>query len=328
MKIGYRRWSRPIGTSPDEKFSISGWFEKRLAFLKLLEDRGHSVEMLSGLTKESAQAFGQSVFKFPAEELDLLFIEMSNENVLQNYKVIAESMGIMNTVKCPIILLWDDPAITLKIRQPQELPKIKMEKMNFTVFINAEAELGDVDWPSFFAPEVRENIGTVKFEFFPFGALLTQLEIADNPEKDSLVYIGGHGGGRLKDLEIIRAQLPLEIFYKQTSYPYELHGEAPRQPERLNFYRKYMCNLGLQDSTHKRLKWHTGRCFHALAAGIPSLVDKNSVLAKYFTPCDFDRTNDGYDYVRTVRRQAVENSRRALTGLNQIINLTLEKYGL
>lgn len=332
MKIGYRRWSRPVGLSPDEKFKISGWYEKRLAFLEMLEDRGHECQMLSGLTKESAQAFGQSIFRFPVEELDLLFIEVSNKNVFQNYKVIAESVEILNRATCPVILLWDDPELKMdihtSIRSP--LPRLEMKSRDYEVWVNAEYIPGNEDKleRTLFPVCGRVPHGKTHFKFFPFGALLKYEASPSVYKYDDLVYVGGHSGGRLKQLEFINKWVILSIYYSSKSYPIPINGEPPRQPERKAFYGQYLANLGLQDSLHKKLGWHTGRCFHALAGGIPSIVEQDSVLAKYFTGGNLENIIKGKQFIHENRASEYHKSICKVRALSDVISINLKSHGL
>lgn len=334
MLIGYRRYSSPIGISPHEKSRVSGWVEKRKALLGLLHDRGHEVLLLSPPTANSKGLYSLENNKNRAKDMDALFIEMSNHNLLHNYEAIAETVNMMNECGCPVFILWDDPELKIDThRNKYPLPKLKLDEA--IIFVNAEYIEPDSDAASrALFRRTSCTVGKPVFEFFPIVSIMEYNTLKESPNTlpfwdiEDCIYIGGTSGGRDKVLQGIQSVIPLTIFSEYKGDLLKVAGQRPPQNERRNCYSNFATNLGLQDKKHKRLGWLTGRCFHALSAGTPSLVEADSNLAKYFTPYTLDNLAGQLEMCKAQREECVQESIKKVLTLKKQLLLTLEKYGM
>lgn len=331
MKIGYRRWSTPIGLSDKETCKISGWLEKRKALLKFLEERGHEVLLMSRATPPSKGMWDHKANLEKINDIDCLFIEMSNHNLLHNYKDVAESVRILNEVTCPVYVLWDDPELEFHIWS-NKMNDLWIKKDKITVFANCENIEGNEDYlEGLIYYKQHIEVKETKFEFFPIVSLLNYEDHSFSKAeqiKMKVVYLGGPSGGRKAEILKLRQHIPIEVYYNTKSWPIPIDGEAPLQVERLNFYSSFIANIGLQDHKHKKLGWLTGRCFHALMAGTPSLVPEDSNLAKYFTTYNHENIQDKLEDCMTDRDELVERQKAKISGLKWKLIDTLEKYGI
>lgn len=327
MKIGYRRWSSPIGLSDKETCKISGWLEKRKALLRFLQSRGHQMIMLSKPTKHSAHIYNYEQHKQWESQIDCLFIEMSNHNLFHNYDTVKESVELLARVNCPIYILWDDPELELHIWS-SKFNEFFINKDKVVVFTNAENISGNEDEllkAIYYKPHI--DIKETVFEFFPIVGLLDygarNSRAAFFPRKQELVYLGGGSGGRSPKLLAIKEQVPLKIFYHAKNYTFPIDGDAPLQVNRLEFYAEYAANLGIQDKKHDTFGWLTGRGFHALMAGTPTLVEEHSNLAKYFPTYNMQNLAEKFQYVCDNRETVIADSINKIDGLKLQLSLTL-----
>lgn len=336
MIIGYRRWAGTMGNSLGEKYTTSGWHEKRQALLQLLKARKHEVVLLSPPTRES-----QGLWDYPRnltqlKKIQLLLVEISHHNLLFNYDSVAVTVQILNEVngQCPIIFLYDDPALKIDIWR-KDMPSLSLNLDKAVMFVNADLE-GDL--PDALAQRMfywkAIAIKEIVMEKFPIAGILeyqppTQTSIFDFAERQGLVYIGGASGGRGKKLLAMREKVPLKVFYSSgKKHPFPLDGDAPKQTERSAFYARFSANLGLADTMHKKYRWYTGRFFHALRAGTPSLIEEDNPLAEWFVPFNANNIQEQYEYIQNHSVEAVEKAQKLIPQLKSTLLLTLQKYGL
>lgn len=276
MNIGYRRWSLSMGFSQNEQYVKAGWFEKRIAFIETLKKRGHHVVLLSNPSRVNPKAW--DVEKNKQEKINLFFVELSAPNLLFQYdtiKMTVEMIVKFQDLGVPVIFLWDDPEMKLKISNATEKSSFKnlsLHLKNCIVWANALGEKEELS-KAFYYPHGFE-IENFTIEFAPFFALLDYPEHASTFTKPKAIYLGNKSGGRKKILKRITSETTDIITEKE---------ETPKQNERKKFYSQYLFNLGISDKVHKQLKWFTGRMFHALAAGIPSVVEEGNFLSSHFS---------------------------------------------
>jgi len=181
------------------------------------------------------------------KEYDILFLEFSSCNYNFYKEAIDETNDILKTFKGRVIFLLDDPEI---------IPKIDRE---ITVWANA-----DMDY------NLKKEFGYKFFkkelpiDNFPFHGLMTPKEIT--PHKiDRAVYYGNSTGGRLKKIIASKLQIPLDVYGKQKNYPFKVNENLPKQHERSDFYKQYLCSICIKDNKHKKYKWLTVGVFCWLA---------------------------------------------------------------
>jgi hypothetical protein len=248
---------------------------------------------------------------------------MSSENLFFNTARIAKTVEVARhfiAANKPIFLLYDDPELKLQVAGGK-LDVGPLDFKRLTVWANAD--LGDEGKAALSRSVIYHRSAScadLVFENFPFNALLTYPEAVNSYVKDTAVYIGDHTGGRLKALQ--QVAFPLEIYYTSKNYPLTLAGKPPRQPERPAFYGQYRMTLGLQDSRHKKLRWFTGRLFHALSAGVPSVVPDDSFLAEWFTPISH------WEHAWNNRADAYAQAIQLIYAQQQQITSLLDHHGL
>lgn len=183
-------------------------------------------------------------------QFDKILVEFGSLNYMFHRHDIDFSNEILKSGKAIFIL--DDPDL---------MPK---DIFGAPVWVNAEAEACQKKWH-------------VPCETFPVYAL--QDMKPSKPHNRGVVYYGGTSGGREKLLVKYMVLIPeLEIYGDQKDYKHMKPKEPPTQSERADFYSNFMACLNVTDGVHKKLKWNTGRKFHAIMAGCP--VVEEDVMMK------------------------------------------------
>jgi hypothetical protein len=254
MKIAYRRMSGAIGTSQLETGTRGLWFEKRGALYRALVTRGHTVDYVNRMTRYSQQLEEP---KFDARTHDLLMVEFGSNNERFNGKDLDRTREMVDQHAGPIVFICDDPDLPY-------LWKTVGDGTKWSMWMNATRPQPFGGCP----PSVRCYDA-------PFAALLPDPKPVSHEHTDRLVYMGRALGRKSTMKKILEAQLPLDIFSNPKDwkdYPVQVH-EPPTQVERSNFYGTKLGCLVLADNKHKELGWRTGRAYHALYAGCPSVVE-------------------------------------------------------
>ncbi len=285
MLIAYRKYSLPIGLTPAEQYTTGGWHEKRSALIRALEGRGHEVIMISPPTKLSRGLwdYESNLQRRP----EYIIVEMSAHNPIFNHKDMAETLKILNVAECPIIWIIDDPELKVELRS-EFFPEGPLKIPNLHLWINAaipESTLS-IFCSQQFVATANVEIGAFHARYFPAHALLDYGDFDGEHSNLTPVYVGSFGEGKGAILKELSSKAKIQIYTKDKKATLLASGMPPRQPERRKFYSQFALNLGLQGRKHKRLCWNTGRIFHALAAGTPSLVEQDSSLAGYFPAID------------------------------------------
>lgn len=234
MKIGYRRYSGPVYLDATKVKSKRGaWLEKRIALFQALAERGNTITIL-----KNGDDFS---------EYDKILVEFGSLNYLFHKPDIDYSNKILQSKKAIFIL--DDPDL---------MPK---NIFGADVWVNADAYECAKKW---------KIHGISSFPIYGLQNIRKPSEIHNG----KIVYYGGTSGGREKLLRQYQTLLPnLEIYGDKKDYKHIIPKEPPSQVERAKFYSQFMACLSVTDPLHKKLKWNTGRKYHAILAGCPVIEE-------------------------------------------------------
>lgn len=109
-----------------------------------------------------------------------------------------------------------------------------------------------------------------------FGALLTHHEPCA-PVVPRVLYDGRAGGGRAEVVaRLLDMGAPIDVVGDAAQWrPWGVETACRALPPNVRHaaYRRYVCVLGLAERGQMRMGWRTGRVQHAVAAGVPVLVD-------------------------------------------------------
>jgi hypothetical protein len=314
MKIGYRRWSMKIGLSENEDCTIGGWLEKRKATTTELEKRGHQIFLLSQPTKTSIGLW--SLEKNKEEKLDALFFEFSGLNEQFYGKEIEETKRIIKKYNCPFFFILDDPDI---------IPKLYEFDKQFTVLINSNI---NEEKRYLFNYHFFQGSKNISIEPFPVHSLMEIKEYKEN-SIEFPVYYGNSSGGRLKVLESLMFYEKILVYGKQKNFNFKVNENIPTQPERSKFYQQFLYSIALSDNKHKIWEWNTGRAFHSIIAGVPTVFEGNNPLSKKFihfkTYSDIQRCR--FEILEN-RKSIVETQQLELKKDYFLLDKTLKKYGI
>lgn len=273
MKIAYRRMSGGIGVSLKERGTRGLWWEKRRALLSTLVDRGHEVDFVGRMTKESAH--------LPVEKLsskhELLFVEFGSANKSFYGDDLDETIKMVEQHMGQIVFLNDDPDL------PYLWDTLKSSK-NWSCWYNA-----------YHGKPFGKQPADIKIFDMPFSSLQKENYPSKAYQADAMVYIGRPNGRAAIVKKLIASQTKWRVFGKQKEWDdYGLIAHTPPdQPNRQEFYSKQIGCLVLADKKHKEMGWRTGRAYHAFAAGCPAIVEEDHKFLKPFpkwgSPWDIDR---------------------------------------
>ena len=112
MRIGYRRFSGPVGITQQESGTRGLWWDKRLALLRLLQSRGHQVVPMTKPTKHSAGVW-KPVYDPQLARIDLLLIEFGGTNMQFYGDDIRQTMELLRRYNGMVLYLNDDPDLML-----------------------------------------------------------------------------------------------------------------------------------------------------------------------------------------------------------------------
>jgi hypothetical protein len=282
MLIGYKRYSGPIGVSTEETATRSLWLEKRLALKALLERRGHQVVFLSPPTPPS-----RGLYPYPPVEqkFDVLFIEHGGTNYLFNKKEIDKTIALIKNHTGRIVHINDDPILVppLAGRGEERGAFGQLVDARWSIWLNAKVDKLDFHKALHLDP-------SIPVLDFPVASMLTEGATYSETKIPRLIYLGNCQDSRWKVLkQVVDAGIPLDIA-ATTSVDEGLTGgniiDPPGQSQRRAFYSQYLGCLAITDKKHKKWQWRTGRAYHSLMAGIPSLVEAEheALIEDGFTP--------------------------------------------
>lgn len=262
MKIAYRRMSGAIGVSPNETGTRGLWFEKRLALVLKLINRGHSVDFVSRMTKPSSHVESHDL----RSDHDVLMIEFGSANTRFYGKDLEETQALAQKHMGQIIFICDDP----------DLPYLWQTVKNPS------------QWSCWYNAVKPPHLGGqpfgVKSYDLPFSSLQAYSLPKSSYQNEKLVYIGRPGGRGETIRNLLVDQAPWRVFGKQAEWDAwgVMVRPAPDQPKRKEFYADQIGCLALADSKHKTTGWRTGRAYHAMLAGCPSLIEADHVCLNGF----------------------------------------------
>jgi hypothetical protein len=313
MKIAYRRQAGMIALSPLDTGTRGLWFEKRLALVAWLRDRGHVVHLIGRKTKASTQP---TEHRFDGS-YDMLMIEFGSSNKQFYGDDIAETLRMAREHRGPVVFLNDDPDLPFPWKDHADF-------RNWTVWMNgtmpAKMNAAQPDCP------IRD---------FPFAAvaLVKRIDKVDDYHR-KFVYLG-RPKGREKVFQrlLVDEGLELTIAGRAGDWAdFKRHVvDAPDQPKRSAWYRQFLGSLAVADAKHKRLGFRTGRAFHALLAGVPFVAEADHpALAPY---ASFRTADDIRGYAHRwsdpdARYQALNQQIMRFIGERQICEATAERSGL
>lgn len=307
MKIAYRRLSGAIALTKNEIGTRGLWLEKRLALVKFLQSRKHTVDYIGRMTKAS-KSFEKKI-KFDHE---LLIIEFGSNNTLSYGDDIQETLELCNNTNCHKIFICDDP----------DLPFLwsKVNASEFSAWYNCLNP-----------PKIKD----VKVYDFPFSSLQKPISIAPMYNKSKLVYIG-RPFGREKEIEqLIKGKVPW-MPYGDKKHWEQINiavGQAPSQSVRGNFYNKSIGSIVLYDQKHAKLGWRTGRAFHSALSGCPAIVfgGNENLALKPFLHCETTKAIiDSYERWKNpeARKREIEKQIELILQEKKIAMKVLENFGL
>lgn len=195
-----------------------------------------------------ARGHSVHIMSGPAE-CDLLLIEFGSSNEKFYGTDLATTRAVIELHAGPVAYVCDDPDLPL--------PKWDCAK-RVRLWRNATRVWGEGG---------QSDVS--------FGALLPQLDPVP-AEDQRWLYAGRPDGLRgRKVAEMLDAGAPLVVMGRADEWSkFGIRTVAPPpQPMRHSVYKQFVGMLGMSDAKHKRLGWRTGRVQHAVAAGIPALVE-------------------------------------------------------
>lgn len=277
MKIAYRRVSGKVILAEQDCGSRGSWFEKRKAILELLKSRGHRIDLVSSLSKNSSNRDWQKTIPYSCDEkYDAVIFEFAGLNKVFFEKDLEETARIAREHTGRCIFLCDDP----------DLPFLwdvvsKTSRQRWFALYNAKypkkVSIGK-------QPDFVESLDLPlpMLEIGVSGFMKPQEQSREQLQGKSLVYFG-RPNGREKVLSSVLSTpgVGLRIFGKESDwisvkekYGVRIH-EPPTQDQRRAWYSQQLASVVFADEKHKRFGWRTGRFSHALLAGCPAVVEKS-----------------------------------------------------
>ena len=303
--------SGPIGLSEFEEGTRGLWLEKRLALIRTLKERGHSVDIYNRTTKYTDL--------IPPPDFDgkhdLLFIEFGSSNTRFYGKDLEETARLIRLHRSKVVFLCDDPDLPYLWKSLDTKTASR-----WSTWMNAKH-------PQAFGGQPE---GVSSFDA-PFAALLTPQEPLPHPTS-SLVYIGRPKGREKVFRALAEAKVPLRVHGRPkewTEFQFPVL-DSPTQAERRGYYAKQLACLVIADKKHKRLGWRTGRAYHALYAGCPALVEGNhEALAQDFDA--FDSPEEIAPWLLEVarsRKKVWDRQMKRVASDRAIFDQTFREFGL
>lgn len=292
MRVAYRRMSGAVGVSNLEQGTRGLWWEKRLALVRWLKSRGHTVDFINRMMKYSPP------LSVEYSGHDVLVLEFGSRNKVFYGKDLDETQRLVELHAGPIVFVCDDPDLPYLWETVSE-----EKKKQFTSWVNC------------LHPDKAPKLtgGTIARDF-PFSALQDASDPLMQGYAINLVYIG-RPNGREKTFHNILAvpDLPLEIFAKPSEWKEfgVFVGEPPAQVDRKGFYATSLGCLAIADAKHKKLGWRTGRAYHAALAGCPVVAEHDHPGLSAFTTFReagellevVQRWRDPHERARVVKQQ-------------------------
>lgn len=276
MKILYRRYSGSVGVTDRERGIRGGWIEKRLALMARLKAHGHEILMAS---KPSQASKGCWEVVPAGSKADLLMIEWSMTNWVFVREDIAETARYIQRHKGPIVFLCDDPEMLGGCFDPRTISLFAQKTYRrWTLWLNTPYSTSHLSKHLRFPRDARVVDA-------PFASLLATNLKPRTQYLPKLIYSGRGTGGREARLVELSRSTPIQLFGRIKEWAkLTPTADAPPQVDRHKLYAQYTGCLALADRQHKMTGWRTGRAYHALRAGIPTLVESDhEVLAQSFS---------------------------------------------
>jgi hypothetical protein len=270
MKINYHRISGKIGMSDFETGDRGAWLEKRRGLWTFLRAAGHEVNCCSLPTKPSIGLWNPpaiedksqvDLFAAAGETLpkaDILMLEFGGSNGLFFGKDLHRTRVLIEAHKGKIVFICDDPDLFFPWKDyPNE------DWSRWSAWLNAVE-------PSEEAMKLPKGCRAYDF---PFSALLPYREPLLEGYSSNFVYSGRPNGrkAQINTFQFASGGL-VDVYGRQeewSEYGVTVSGGSPKQSERHSFYQTKLGCLAISDSKHKRLRWRTGRAYHALHSGCP-----------------------------------------------------------
>lgn len=337
MKIAYRRVSGKIITSEQDCGSRGSWFEKRKAVFEFLRGRGHKVDLVSPLSKNSSNKDWQKTIPYSAEEkYDAVVFEFAGLNKVFFEKDLEETARIAREHSGICVFICDDP----------DLPFLwdvvsKTSRQRWFALYNAKypkkVSIGK-------QPDFVESLDLPLplLEAGVAGFMKPQAYSLEQLQSKSLVYFG-RPNGREKVLSSVLSTpgVGLRIFGKDADwvsikekYGVRIH-EPPTQDQRRLWYSQQLASVVLADEKHKRFGWRTGRASHALLAGCPAIVEKSHTALieegcfSFGSGIDLRRIAQNLRINPEQRRSLWEGSmQQMLESQKGVLERTLQRVGL
>ena len=248
-KIAYHKVSGKIGLSNHETGKKGMWVEKRVAFLNFLQEK-HTFDILTKTTPPT-QRLGYSQ-KITNEKYDTLILEFGGTNMLFYERDWDFTFYLIKKHKGQIIFLCDDPDLMFPFK------KIDEDYSRWTILLNTPT------------PQLCRDILHIpdKAEIldYPFHHGMHKMGIT-TPKNKKIIYMGSLKN-RKSQAFLLDSKHITSITEKQ---------DTPHQFQRYNYYRNFFASLCLYDKKHEKTNWRTGRAYHALSAGIPTLAMEGSI---------------------------------------------------
>ena len=314
--------------SDSETGDRGAWLEKRRGLWGFLKAAGHEVNCCSLPTKpsvglwnpphisEKSQGDLFSEASEPIPKSDVLMLEFGGSNGLFFGKDLGRTRILIENHKGLIVFICDDPDLFFPWKDyPNE------DWSRWSAWLNAVNPT---------AEEMRLPKGCRAFDF-PFSALLPYREPLSLGYSRNFVY-SGRPNGRKAQINSFRFASGglVDIYGRQEEwleYGVAVSGGSPKQSERHSFYQSKLACLAISDTKHKRLRWRTGRAFHALHSGCPVVCEEGAAGIPFADKvADYDSLNKMRELLicQDARTHAINTQREAEHADLEIANATLE----
>lgn len=270
MNILYRRWAGSLALGDQEQGLRGIWWEKRRALIAFLR-RKHTVTLASRPSR-----FSRGLWEYSPgyKKSDVLMLEFGPCHWVWNQDDIQETVKLVQAHKGPVVFLCDDPEMLYGCLEPRALRLLNQKNFSrWSLWLNTPLP----------QPDVQQRLPGCKVVDAHYAALIKPRPYGSFTRR-AAVYMGRGGDGREALLEQIHTQVPIHVYGKQKEWTrIQVFDEPPSQVDRGNVYAQYPVSVCVTDREHKRLGWRTGRAYHSLLAGVPTLVEaEHPVLLKEF----------------------------------------------
>ncbi len=234
------------------------WWEKRRALVNALLSRGHRVDFANRMTKQSAMYPTIASIK----DHDMLIIEFGSANKSFYGEDIAQTIKYVNHFHGPKIFINDDPDLSFFWK---EITNFK----NWSCWFNCLNPI-----------PLDHQPRDIPIYDMPFSSAQIPIKPLRVYDTDKLVYIGRPVGRSKAVKDLITNQVPWVVYGRQDEW--DQFGvfvkDPPTQPERADFYASKLGSICLADKKHKSMRWRTGRAYHSIIAGCPTIVEESHDL--------------------------------------------------